>query len=170
MKTCPKCQALNNDANKFCEICGEALEISFEETTVLTDAPAAEPQPAYQAPVQPAYQAPAQPAYQAPAQPAYQAPVQPAYQAPVQPAFGVAVPINEDMLPEELKPVSVGAFMGYQLLFCIPLVGFIMLLVTAFGSGKKSMKNFAKSILLWQVIGVGLAIVYVLLVAIAFGF
>ena len=164
MKTCPKCQALNNDANKFCEICGEALEISFEETTVLNDAPVAATVAAPAQPAQPAYQAPVQPA-----QPAYQAPVQPvqpAYQAPVQPVFGMPY-VNEEMLPEELKPVSVGTFMGYQLLFCIPLVGFIMLLVTAFGSGKKSMKNFAKSILLWQVIAVGLWVAIFVLLLIA---
>lgn len=73
-------------------------------------------------------------------------PTQPMYQqAPYQ--------VNENMLPEEFKPVTVGAYIGYSILFSIPLVGFIMLLVTAFSSSnKKSLRNYARAMLIMYVV------------------
>lgn len=139
MKTCPSCNALNNDTSKFCEVCGTALEVAqTAETTVLSDAPETvvlnEPNE------NAAPQQAAQPQYQAP-------PVQPTFAQPM-------YPINEAMLPVEYQPVSVGAYIGYGLLFSIPVIGFIMLLITAFGSGKsKSLQNYARAILIMYIIG-----------------
>ena len=65
------------------------------------------------------------------------------------------VKITEDMLPSQLKPVSVGAFFGYSILFSLPFIGFIMLLVVALCPAfKKSLRNYAKSILLMIVLAV----------------
>ena len=175
MKTCPNCNALNNDVSKFCEVCGSALEVAAPETAVLSDAPETtvlNEAPAYTAPAQPAYQAPAQPAYQAPAQPAAPAPQpvaqpaapapQPQYQAPVQPGFAQPMyPINEAMLPAEYQPVSIGSYIGHSLLFGIPIIGFIMLLVTAFGSGKSlSLRNYAKAMLVMYVIAFAITFIF----------
>lgn len=122
MKTCPKCNAVNNDVNVFCETCGNALPVEN-----------AAPQ---QAPV-------------------YEAPVQ-----PVNPVYAMPPQFNEDMLPEEYKPVSVGKYIGYSILFSIPVVGFIMLLVTAFSGGtNKSLKNYARAMLVMMVIGVVLGVI-----------
>lgn len=67
--------------------------------------------------------------YSAYQQPAYQ---QPAYQQPT--------------IPAEYKPISAWGYFGYQLLFAIPLVGFIMLLVFSFGGSTNiNLKNYARS-------------------------
>ena len=49
-------------------------------------------------------------------------------------------------IPEEYKPISMWGYFGYQLLFGIPCIGFIVLLVFAFGGTKNiNLKNFARS-------------------------
>lgn len=137
MKTCPKCNALNNDVNVFCESCGSALPVE-------KPAPQA---PEYEAPVQAA--------------------PQPQYQPAPQPVYAMPPQFNEDMLPEEYKPVSVGKYIGYSLLFSIPVVGFIMLLVTAFSGGtNKSLKNYARAMLVMYAIGIVLGIVLVILMGV----
>lgn len=134
MKTCPKCNTLNNDVNVFCESCGNALPNE-----------------------NPAPQAPAQ---EAP-QPQYQQ-----YQ-PVPPMYAMPPQFNENMLPEEYKPVSVGKYILYSIIFAIPIVGFIMLIVTAFsGSTNKSLKNYARAMLVMYAIGIVLGII--LSIAMAF--
>lgn len=171
MKTCPNCNALNNDVSKFCEVCGSALEVATPETTVLSDAPETtvlNEAPVYTAPQQP-IQTPVQPVAPQPVvQPQYQAPVQPVQahvqpvQAPVPPVQPVAQPafaqpgfqvVNEAMLPAEYQPVSIGSYIGHSLLFSLPLIGFIMLIVTACSSSKsKSLRNYAKAMLVMYAI------------------
>ena len=49
-------------------------------------------------------------------------------------------------VPESYKPISMWGYFGYQILFNIPVIGFIILLVFAFGgSGNVNVKNFARS-------------------------
>ena len=49
-------------------------------------------------------------------------------------------------LPEEYRPISMWGYFGYQILFSIPCVGFIALLIFAFGGTKNvNLKNFARS-------------------------
>ena len=49
-------------------------------------------------------------------------------------------------IPEEYKPISMWGYFGYQLLFAIPCVGFIVLLVFAFGGTNNiNLRNFARS-------------------------
>ena len=49
-------------------------------------------------------------------------------------------------IPEEYKPISMWGYFGYQLLFGIPCIGFIVLLVFAFGGTKNiNLKNYARS-------------------------
>ena len=51
-----------------------------------------------------------------------------------------------DNLPEKYKPISMWGYFGYEILFSIPLVGFIILLVFAFGgTGNVNVRNFARS-------------------------
>ena len=57
------------------------------------------------------------------------------------------------------KPVSVGDWIVTILLMAIPLVGFIMLFVWAFGSNTPASKaNWAKASLIWMLIGIVLGI------------
>lgn len=84
----------------------------------------------------------------------YQQPQQPVYYAPPQPALTHAD--------------SVGSWMLTQFVLGIPVVGFIYLLVIAFGgSASVSKKNWAIATLIWMAIGVALAIIAVIIMTIA---
>ncbi|MBO5530253.1 MAG: hypothetical protein J5970_02535 [Bacilli bacterium] len=49
-------------------------------------------------------------------------------------------------IPEEYKPISAWGYFGYQLLFSIPCIGFILLCIFALGGTKNiNLKNFARS-------------------------
>ena len=49
-------------------------------------------------------------------------------------------------IPEEYRPISMWGYFGYQLLFSIPCIGFIVLVVFALGGTKNiNLKNFARS-------------------------
>ncbi len=64
-------------------------------------------------------------------------------------------------IPEEYKPISMWGYFGYQLLFCIPCVGFIMLLVFAFGGTQNiNLKNFARSYFCIWVLSIILLVVF----------
>ncbi len=54
--------------------------------------------------------------------------------------------MSDNNVPSEYKPISMWGYFGYELLFCIPLVGFILLLVFSFGGTKNiNLRNFARS-------------------------
>lgn len=60
---------------------------------------------------------------------------------------------TEDTIPEEWKPITMWGYLGYQLLFAIPLVGLILILVFSFGgAGNRNLRNFARSYLCVMVI------------------
>ena len=68
-------------------------------------------------------------------------------------------------IPEEYKPISMWGYFGYNLLFAIPLVGFIVALVFAFGGNRNiNVRNYAKSyfclIIIGAVIGVIAGIIF----------
>lgn len=49
-------------------------------------------------------------------------------------------------IPKEYEPISMWGYFGYELLFSIPVIGFIVLLVFAFGgSSNINVRNFARS-------------------------
>lgn len=49
-------------------------------------------------------------------------------------------------IPEEYRPISMWGYFGYQILFSIPLVGFILLIVFSFGGTRNyNLRNFARS-------------------------
>ena len=48
--------------------------------------------------------------------------------------------------PYEYEPISMWGYFGYEILFSIPIIGFIVLLVYAFGGTKNiNLRNFARS-------------------------
>ena len=52
----------------------------------------------------------------------------------------------KDNIPEEYKPLSMWQYFGYQILFALPLIGFIILLIFSFGGTKNiNLKNYARS-------------------------
>ena len=49
-------------------------------------------------------------------------------------------------IPEEYKPISAWGYFGYEILFAIPIIGFILLLVFALGGTQNiNLRNFARS-------------------------
>lgn len=68
---------------------------------------------------------------------------------------------NYDNIPQNFRPISAWGYVGYQILFSIPLIGFILLIVFSFDSSNINRRNFARSyfcILLLSIIFVGVFI------------
>ena len=71
-----------------------------------------------------------------------------------------AASFDPAMLPGEYRPLSMWAYFGYQLLFSIPLVGFVCLLIFSFGgTHNRNLKNFARSYFCLFIIAVILVII-----------
>lgn len=65
-------------------------------------------------------------------------------------------------IPDEYKPLSIGQFVGYQLLFAIPCVGLIITIVFACGAVKnKNLINWARAELI--IIGIVTALYFMLI-------
>ena len=66
-------------------------------------------------------------------------------------------------VPEQYRPISMWGYFGYQILFSIPIVGFIFLVVFALGGTKNvNKRNFARSYFCYLII---LIIIMTILVA-----
>ena len=49
-------------------------------------------------------------------------------------------------IPNEYKPISAWGYFGYEILFAIPIIGFIILVIFALGGARNiNLKNFARS-------------------------
>lgn len=63
-------------------------------------------------------------------------------------------------IPEEYRPISMWGYFGYELLFSIPCVGFILLIVFSVGGTKNiNLRNFARSYFCFLVIMVVLVLI-----------
>ena len=127
---------------KTCPFCGVALADEVNFCTACGNAiPAPAPQP------------------EAPQEPAY---VPPTYVPPANPV-SYAPPVED-----KKKVVSVGGWMGRELIACIPIAGpiiyFVMLWVWSFKkSNEDSFRNWAKSRLVWMAISAGIGILVAIL-------
>lgn len=62
---------------------------------------------------------------------------------------------NVNDIPEEYRPISSWGYLGYMLLFGIPIAGFVMLLIYSFGGTQNiNLRNFARSYLILMIIAV----------------
>ena len=77
---------------------------------------------------------------------------------------------NYDNVPANLRPISAWGYVGYQLLFSIPLVGFILLIVFSFDDSNINRRNFARSYFAVFLLGIILAVVLGILGVSLFGF
>ena len=67
-----------------------------------------------------------------------------------------------NQIPEEYKPISMWGYFGYEILFAIPIIGFILLLVFSFGgTSNKNLKNFARSYFCFLIIVVILILILI---------
>lgn len=135
---------------------------AFEYSEPAAPAPAAAPEAAENAQQGFAYGAPAAPApAPAPAQPQYQQ-AQPQYQQ-AQPQY-----IAATAAPESDQIVSTARFFWFRILFLIPFVGFILSIILSFAPRNVNFKHFARSYMIMYFIGIGIALVG-LIIAIASG-
>ncbi|MBQ1297814.1 MAG: hypothetical protein IIY21_27490 [Clostridiales bacterium] len=67
--------------------------------------------------------------------------------------------MDNSNIPEEYRPISMWGYFGYEILFSIPIVGFICLIVFALGAKNVNKKNFARSYFCYTIIVCLIAIV-----------
>lgn len=100
----------------------------------------------------------------------YQQPYQqstPTYQAP--PAYQPYQNFSVNNIPPEYRPISMWGYFGWQLLFSIPCVGFILLIVFALGGTSNiNLKNFARSYFCYFII-IAILVVILMLTGVGAG-
>ncbi len=154
-KICNVCGCEMQDTDKFCNYCGTPSQPEAPA------APTVDNSYAYaQQPVAPAttngYAAPVNNGYaQQPAAPAGYGYTQPPTSYPP-----VTPPPAQPEIPK--AGLSVGAFFGFGILFSIPFVGFILIMVMSFAPKNKTLKNFARSYLIWYIIAIVLVVIAII--------
>ena len=53
--------------------------------------------------------------------------------------------MDNSNIPEEYRPISMWGYFGYEVLFAIPVIGFIVLIILAITARNVNVKNFARS-------------------------
>ena len=83
------------------------------------------------------------------------APVAPIAAEPItMPAPETAKPMTEADQPEEYRPLGPWSYFWLQILFGIPLIGFIFLIIFSFKRSNINRRNFARSYwIVWIIIG-----------------
>lgn len=73
---------------------------------------------------------------------------------------------NEKKIPSEYKPIGAWGYVGYNLLFSIPLVGLILIIIFAAGGASNiNVKNYARSFLcVWLILLIIAVIVSLILI------
>ena len=64
-------------------------------------------------------------------------------------------------LPAKYRPMGAWSYFGYQILFSIPLIGFIVLLVCAFSDTNINRRSFARSYFCVLIIAIIIAVILV---------
>ena len=85
-----------------------------------------------------------------------QAPVPPEQEKP-KPAQHTYQPIQQ--IPEDSKPLSTIAFIGLEILYVVPFVGFIVCIILCFAPKNKNIRSFSRSKLILAIVGIVLAII-----------
>ncbi|HHU54053.1 MAG TPA: hypothetical protein GXZ43_08295 [Clostridiaceae bacterium] len=70
---------------------------------------------------------------------------------------------DEKSLPEKYKPISAFGYIGYGLLFSIPLIGLILAIVFAISDKKINRRNYARSVIIVYIIvlATGVAVFFI---------
>ncbi len=73
---------------------------------------------------------------------------------------------NDPSIPSHYRPLSPWAYFGYNILFAIPLIGWIFLIIFAFDNSNINRKNYARS---FFVVYLLIIIIVVIFAAVGFG-
>lgn len=111
---------------------------------------------AFAAPIEaPFINEPAMPVFVAPAAaPMDSAATAAAIPAAVSSPAVVPSPKTEPVIPKEYKPLTTVGTFFYFILVCIPVVGFIALIIFAFGGKNKNRKSLSRALLIYQIIAI----------------
>ena len=82
--------------------------------------------------------------------------------API-PQVTIPKPASTYTIPAEYKPLSPWAYFGLNILFSIPVIGFIFLLVFTFSGANINRRNYARSFWCYLLVAVIVAIVFLVL-------
>lgn len=66
-------------------------------------------------------------------------------------------------IPNEYRPLSAWGYVGYNLLFGLPIAGLIFVIIFALDNNYIARRNYARSVLCWMLIGIVLSIILVVL-------
>jgi hypothetical protein len=135
-----ECGANVPDNVKFCTGCGNPMGEAEEPAPVMA-AVAAQPAAAQNPP-------PRQPPVQ-PAAPAYN---------PAPPSYAAYAPDAPPPRASKYAVMSTGSYIGHTLLFAIPVVGWLACIVMAFAAKNLNKRNYARSVLIFLIIGAILAV------------
>jgi len=73
---------------------------------------------------------------------------------------------SEDLdVSREYKPIGMWGYIGYEILFALPVVGLILAIILSFAPDNKNLKNFARSYFCWIIVGIILSIIMLIFVA-----
>ncbi len=161
---CPNCGAPVGPNDRFCTSCG----IQFQSQSAAGQANYSAGQTQYStSQAGPSYQGYQQSYAQQPQQQSY---TQQSYtQQPPQVQI-YTTPSSTQDIPYQYKPLSPWAYFGYGILFCIPIVGFILLIVFSFSSDNINRRNYARSYWCGLLIAVIIIVVLSLLGVAVFSF
>ena len=82
---------------------------------------------------------------------------EPVYQAPNQPSK------KENKIPEKYSPLSPWSYFWLQILFAVPVVGFVFLIIFSFKNSNINRRNFARSYWCKLIIVAGIFIVMLII-------
>lgn len=145
---CPKCGTEVSDDKAFCPECGNPLKSQAQQTSGAQQAAGAQQASEGQ------QTAGAQQSWQATGA-----------QSGARPHPQVQFQSDTVVLPDEYKPISMWGYFGYEILFSIPIVGFIVLIVLSINGKNQNVKNFARSYFCFTIIV--LILLVILLVSVA---
>lgn len=60
--------------------------------------------------------------------------------------------IVEATIPDEYRPIGMWGYFGYQILFAIPVIGWILCIGFAFMANNRNVRNFSRSQFCWLII------------------
>ncbi|MGN0587891.1 MAG: zinc-ribbon domain-containing protein [Oscillospiraceae bacterium] len=93
-----------------------------------------------------------------------------ALQASPQQSYSNPAYNDQPVKTEDYRPISMWGYFGYEILFSIPIIGFIMLLVFSFGGTRNvNVKNFARSYFCYFIIVAIIAVILIIAIASAGG-
>ena len=136
---CPKCGTEVSDDKAFCPECGNPLKSQAQQNSGARQA--------------------------AGAQQASEGQQTAGAQNGARPHPQVQFQSDTVVLPDEYKPISMWGYFGYEILFSIPIVGFIVLIVLSINGKNQNVKNFARSYFCFTIIV--LILLVMLLVSVA---